>query len=84
MLCSHKFYFYHLVLCFQENTRLTHLDLSWNGIEDKGADMLASVAKVNDTIKYLNLVANRIGPEGMSHVLQGFCANKSLKVLKVR
>ena len=60
------------------------LDVSWNGFEDHGSELIASATAVNDVIVDLNLSANRIGAKGLGLVLKALSSSKSIKSLNVR
>lgn len=59
------------------------LDVSWNGFEDHGSELIASATAVNDVIVDLNLSANRIGAKGLGLVLKALSSSKSIKSLNV-
>lgn len=59
------------------------LDLSWNGLEDVGSEMIASAISANDVMVDLNISANRIGMKGLGLVLKALSSSKSIKSLNV-
>lgn len=67
----------------QENSCLKVLDVSWNGLEDVGSEMIASAISANDVMVDLNISANRIGMKGLGLVLKALSSSKSIKSLNV-
>lgn len=59
------------------------LDVSWNGLEDVGSEMIASAISANDVMVDLNISANRIGMKGLGLVLKALSSSKSIKSLNV-
>lgn len=59
------------------------LDVSWNGLEDVGSEMIASAISANDVMVDLNISANRIGMKGLRLVLKALSSSKSIKSLNV-
>lgn len=67
----------------QENSCLKVLDVSWNGLEDVGSEMIASAITANDVMVDLNISANRVGMKGLGLVLKALSSSKSIKSLNV-
>lgn len=67
----------------QENSCLKVLDVSWNGLEDVGSEMIASAISANDVMVDLNISANRIGMKGLGLVLKALSSSKSIQSLNV-
>lgn len=67
----------------QENSCLKVLDVSWNGLEDVGSEMIASAISANDVMVDLNISANRIGMKGLGLVLKALSGSKSIQSLNV-
>lgn len=59
------------------------MDVSWNGLEDVGSEMIASAITANDVMVDLNISANRIGMKGLGLVLKALSSSKSIKSLNV-
>lgn len=59
------------------------MDVSWNGLEDVGSEMIASAISANDVMVDLNISANRIGMKGLGLVLKALSSSKSIKSLNV-
>lgn len=59
------------------------MDVSWNGLEDVGSEMIASAISANDVMVDLNISANRIGMKGLRLVLKALSSSKSIKSLNV-
>lgn len=59
------------------------MDVSWNGLEDVGSEMIASAISANDVMVDLNISANRIGMKGLGLVLKALSGSKSIKSLNV-
>lgn len=66
----------------QENVALKSLHLGWNGFSDDGAKALAEALRTCP-LAYLDLKANRIGPEGFLALIKVLGHNDDLKELKV-
>lgn len=59
------------------------MDVSWNGLEDVGSEMIASAISAHDVMVDLNISANRIGMKGLGLVLKALSSSKSIKSLNV-
>lgn len=59
------------------------MDVSWNGLEDVGSEMIASAISANDVMVDLNISANRIGMKGLGLVLKALSSSKSIQSLNV-
>ena len=57
--------------------------MSWNGIGDEGAKLVAEAVPVSDTLTSLSLVSNRISPLGLRDVMVALTTCKSFKKLDV-
>lgn len=60
------------------NTRLTSLDLEWNGLNDADAEVLADALLENRTLTRLNLKGNRISAVGIRNFLRVIERNTTL------
>lgn len=60
------------------NTSLLSLDLSWNGIGDRGAECIARALLKNKTLLKLNLRGNQIGDKGAECLSNALSNNNSL------
>ena len=63
---------------------LTELDLSYNDIEDTGAEALASALRVNGVLTKLNLANNAIGRQGAKAIGKALEVNEVLTTLDLR
>jgi hypothetical protein len=72
-----------LRFALERNCTLTHLDLSFNKIEDDGATHLAIALQSNTTLKRLNLQCNNIGITGLRALVTALQDNHTLEELKV-
>ena len=68
---------------FQENFGLKHLNLSMNGLGDRGAKAIGNGLKYNQCLKELNISCNRLSPDGAQEVAKGLAANEKLETLWV-
>lgn len=59
------------------------MDVSWNGLEDVGSEMIALAISANDVMVDLNISANRIGMKGLGLVLKALSSSKSIQSLNV-
>jgi len=64
------------------NKTLRSLDLSWNGVGDDGAALLARPLRTNSTLKLLNLAVNHIGPFGAERLAACVCGGRVGKRVK--
>jgi Ran GTPase-activating protein (RanGAP) involved in mRNA processing and transport len=53
-----------LAEALHDNKHVTHLDLSYNNIDDAGVSTLSRLLKFNQSLKELDLEGNNISPEG--------------------
>jgi hypothetical protein len=76
-----------LALALEENSTLTHLNLSRNEIGSQGAKLLANALYSNRTLVYLDVnrqkLKGKIGAHGTKHLAQGLRMNNSLRVLRL-
>ena len=61
------------------NKTLRSLDLSCNGIDDKGVQPLAKALKINQTLEELNLIGNNIDHIGIESITSVFEENTTLR-----
>ena len=59
---------------------LTELDLSHNGIDDAGAEALASALRVNGVLTTLDLRANDLGDEAKGVIRDAVSGRKGFKL----
>lgn len=67
--------------CLPRFKLLSELDLSFNLLEDHGAEVLADAIQVNTSLKDLNLGCNKIGDKGAVALAEALKVNTSLKKL---
>jgi len=62
---------------------VTNLNLSWNDLDDTGAEYIADALRKNNTIYSLDLSSNQFTDEGMKTIAKSLIVNQSLHTLKV-
>lgn len=65
------------------DSKLQRLDISWNGIKDDGAAMLAAMLKSNSALVNLNLEANFLCDAGIQHLAEALLFNMTLEELNL-
>lgn len=55
---------------------LEHVSLNYNRLENAVCESIVKMLAVNQTLEYLELCGNSIGPEGAEELLKGLIANK--------
>eukprot|EP00948_MAST-09A_sp_MAST-9A-sp1_P001261 g1261.t1 len=65
------------------NTKLSHLDLSWNRIDYRAAESLAEGLKSNSSLRQLSLQYNSVKEMGYIHLLKGLEGNRGLHILDI-
>ena len=73
----------HFMLLFQENVRLSSLDLSWNGFCEDGGLALADALVFNTNLKELDISSNRLTLAVATRLAKALSTNEVLEVLKV-
>ena len=66
------------------NSKLTVLNLSWNGFGNTASLGVAEVLVHNQTIHEFDVSYNRIGLEGAMVIAKGLKENEELRILRVR
>ena len=72
------------VTIFQDNTSLTRLDVSWNGLYLEGCEALQRALMYNTTLEVLDLSNNRVNRECVDLLTRGLAHNTTLHTLVVR
>jgi len=75
--------FFKFLNSWNENIKLSHLDISNNEIGSDGVDTLSEFLKNTKTLFNLNISYNLIGSLGASILKNGFLSNKSIKILNI-
>mmetsp|Transcript_113458 Transcript_113458/g.178465 ORF Transcript_113458/g.178465 Transcript_113458/m.178465 type:complete len:332 (-) Transcript_113458:282-1277(-) len=57
---------------------LEHISLNYNRLEAVAASSLATMLSTNQTLRYLDVCGNSLGPEGAKAICQGLKANKGV------
>jgi Ran GTPase-activating protein (RanGAP) involved in mRNA processing and transport len=72
-----------IIVALQQNRGLTHLDLSYNAIEDDVAAVIANMLKINTTLKILNLSDNRLISTDFEKIASALQCNVTLTNLNL-
>jgi len=65
------------------NTTLTELRISFNGIDDEGAEAIANALKTNAALHHLDLSRNQIREAGAAAISDALRLNATLKTLRM-
>ncbi|XP_074654834.1 uncharacterized protein LOC141908626 [Tubulanus polymorphus] len=66
-----------------KNSYVTRLDLRYNNITDKGAEIISEYLQTNPILKEIDLMCNDIGEEGAKYLAKSLCENENLLMLKL-
>lgn len=62
----------------------THLDLHYENLQGEDMEYLCHALEGNDTLQWLGLGGNRLGPVGARHLAQALKNNNSITELQVK